>query len=117
MGAMDAAFPTDLEGAPQTLAGTVHTINGALTFLSVVIGAYLVSRRLKHDEKWQPTHRVAWVLALIMIPVFLAGGAAAAREAGGGIAQRILLGTLATWFFVMAARLRSNATLAVAAKG
>jgi hypothetical membrane protein len=104
-----ATFPTDLEGAPQTLAGTIHSINGALTFLSVVIGANLVSRRLKHDEKWQPTHRVAWVLALIMIPVFLAGGAAAARETGGGIAQRILLVTIATWFVLIAMRLRSNA--------
>ena len=112
-----AVFPTDLEGAPQTLAGTVHTINGALTFLSAVTGANLVSRRLKHDEKWQPTHRLASVLALIMIPVFLATGAAAARETGGGIAQRILLVTLAAWFVVIAMRLRSNAALAVAAEG
>lgn len=111
-----AAFPTDLEGAPQTVAGTVHTINGALTFLTLVISANLLTRELKHDEKWRQTHRVAWVLALIMIPVFLAGGAAAARETGGGIAQRILLVTIATWFFVMAARLRSNATQAVAAE-
>ena len=112
-----AAFPTDLEGAPQTVVGTVHTINGALTFLSVVIGANFVSRTLKHDESWRQTHGVAWVLALIMIPVFLAGGAAAARAAGGGIAQRILLVTICTWFFLMATRLRSNATQAAAATG
>jgi hypothetical protein len=104
-----AAFPADLEGAPQTFAGTVHTINGALTFLSVVVGANLVSRRLKHDDKWQPTHRIASVVALIMIPVFLAGGAAAARETGGGIAQRVLLVTIAAWFVLIAMRLRSNA--------
>jgi hypothetical protein len=91
-----ASFPADLEGAPQTLHGTIHTISGALTFLSVVIGTNLVSRRLKQDERWQPIHRFASVLALIMIPVFLAGSAAAARETGGGIAQRILLVIIAT---------------------
>jgi hypothetical membrane protein len=104
-----ATFPTDLEGAPQTLAGTIHSINGALTFLSLVIGTNLVSRRLKHDERWRPIHRVASVLALIMIPVFLAGSAAAARETGGGIAQRILLVAIAMWFVLIAMRLRSNA--------
>ena len=104
-----AAFPPDLEGAPQTLPGTVHTINGALTFLSVVVGANLVSRKLKHDHKWQPTHRIASVVALIMIPVFLATGAAAARETGGGIAQRILLVTIAAWLVLIAMRLRLNA--------
>jgi hypothetical protein len=26
-----AAFPIDLEGAPETLAGTIHSINGPLT--------------------------------------------------------------------------------------
>lgn len=32
-----------------------------------------------------------------MIPVFLAAGAAAASETGGGIAQRILIVTFAAW--------------------
>lgn len=112
-----ATFPIDLEGAPQTLAGTIHSINGPLTFLSLVIGTNLVSRRLKLDEKWRPTHRTASVLAIIMIPVFLAGGVAAARETGAGIAQRILILTFATWFFVMAALLRSTAARVVTAEG
>ena len=112
-----ATFPIDLEDAPQTLAGTIHSINGPVAFLSLVIGSNLVSRKLRHEERWRPTHRVASGLAIFMIPVFLAGGAAAARESGAGIAQRILILTFATWFLVMASRLRSNAPQAVAAKG
>lgn len=104
-----AAFPIDLEGAPQTLAGTVHKINGPLTFLSLIVGTNLVSRGFKHDARWRPIHRFASVLALIMIAEFVAGGAAAARETGAGIAQRILAVTLATWFVVTALRLRANA--------
>jgi hypothetical protein len=109
-----ATFPTDLEGAPQTLAGTIHSINGSIAFLSLTVGTNLVSRRLKLDARWLPIHRVASVLALIMIPEFIAGGVAAARETGGGIAQRILLVTFSAWFFVVALRLRANAREALA---
>lgn len=111
-----AIFPIDLEGAPQTLHGTIHSINGPLTFLSLVVGTNLVSRRLKHDERWQPIRRFASVLALIMIPEFLAGGLAAARETGAGIAQRLLIVTFAAWFLLMAVRLRSTATQTAAAR-
>lgn len=112
-----ATFPIDLDGAPQTLAGTIHAIDGPLTFLSLIVGTNLVSRRFKQDVRWRPIHRFASVLALIMIPEFVAGGLARARETGaGGIAQRILVVTFATWFVLTALRLRANAT-ATAASG
>jgi hypothetical protein len=111
-----ATFPIDLEDAPQTLHGTIHSINGPLTFLSLVVGTNLVSRKLKHDERWQPIHRFASVLAVIMIPEFLAGGLAAARETGAGIAQRLLVVTFAAWFLLMAMRLRKTATQTAAAR-
>jgi Protein of unknown function (DUF998) len=110
-----ATFPIDLEGAPQTLAGTIHSINGPIAFLSLIVGTNLISRKLKHDERWRPTHRLASVLALIMIPEFLAGGITAARETGAGIAQRILILTFATWYVVVAMRLRANAKQTAAA--
>lgn len=47
-----------------------------------------------------------------MIPEFLAGGVAAAREIGAGIAQRLLIVTFAAWFLLMAMRLRKTATQA-----
>jgi hypothetical protein len=105
-----ATFPIDLDGAPQTLAGTIHRINGPLTFLSLIIGTNLVSRGFKQDVRWRPIHRFASVLALIMIVEFVAGGMAVATETGAGIAQRILVITLATWFVLTAVRLRVNAT-------
>jgi len=109
-----ATFPIDLEGAPETLAGTIHSINGPLVFLSLIVGTNLVSRGFKHDVRWRSIHRVASVLALVMIVEFVAGGMAAARETGAGIAQRILVVTLATWFVVTALRLRANAMEAAA---
>jgi len=108
-----AMFPIDLDGAPTTLAGTIHSINGPLTFLSLVVGINLVSRGFRQRENWRPIYRFASVLALLMIPVFVAGGAAVARESGAGIAQRVLILTFATWFLITSARLRANATRAV----
>ena len=104
-----AIFPIDLDGAPQTLAGTIHSISGPLTFLSLIVGTNLVSRRFKQDPRWRPIHRFASVLALIMIPEFVAGGLAAARETGAGAAQRVLAVTFATWFVLTALQLRANA--------
>ena len=105
-----AAFPIDLDGAPPTLAGTIHAINGSLIFLSLIVGMNLVSRQFKHDMRWRPIYRFASVLAIIMIPQFIAGGLAAASATGAGIPQRMLVVTFATWFVVTALRLRSNAT-------
>jgi hypothetical protein len=104
-----ATFPIDLEGVPETVAGTIHSINGPIAFLSLIVGTNFVSRGFKHDVRWRPIYRAASVLAFIMIVEFVAGGAAAARETGAGIAQRILVVTLATWFVVAALRLRANA--------
>jgi hypothetical protein len=105
-----ATFPIDLDGAPPTFAGTIHAISGPLTFMSLIVGTNLVSRRFKQDVRWRPIHRFASVLALIMIPEFVAGGLARAMETGAGIAQRILVVTFAAWFVLTALRLRANGT-------
>ncbi|MDQ3931600.1 MAG: DUF998 domain-containing protein [Actinomycetota bacterium] len=104
-----AAFPIDLDGAPPTVAGAIHSINGPLTFISLVIGMNLVSHRFGRDSRWLPIQRIARPLALLVIVEFVAGGVAAATETGAGIAQRILLATFSAWFILVAARLLSNA--------
>ncbi len=104
-----AAFPIDLDGAPATTAGTIHSIAGPLTFMSLVVGMVLVSRRLKHDERWTATRRIIWPLALLTFVGFLVGGAARAAGTGAGIAQRTMLLMVAAWFVFIALRLRANA--------
>lgn len=104
-----ATFPIVPEGAPQTLAGTIHGINGPLTFLSLTIGMNLVSRAFTSDSRWRQIHRFAAALALLMIPEFVVGGVARARGSGAGLAQRLLILTFATWFLLVASHLRSDA--------
>jgi uncharacterized membrane protein YozB (DUF420 family) len=110
-------FPIDPEGAPQTISGTIHRINGPLAFLSLTAGAILVSRRFKHDETWRPFQRTALVLSLIMLTVFVATVVNNATGSGfAGLCQRIFLAALVTWFLLTATRLRSIATGAVPAR-
>jgi len=104
-------FPIDVEGAPQTISGTIHGINGRLAFLSLTAGAILVSRRFKQDERWRPFHRTAVLLSLVMLAAFIATFVNIATGAGfAGLGQRIFLAAFATWFFLTATRLRSIAT-------
>jgi bacteriorhodopsin len=105
------SFPIDPEGAPQTISGTIHRINGPLAFLSLTAGTILVSRRFKQEEQWRPLHRTALILSLVMVAVFIATFVNIATGAGfAGMCQRIFLAAFATWFFLTAARLRSIAT-------
>ena len=104
-------FPIDLDGAPQTMAGTIHAINGPLTFLSLTLGVILVSWRFKHHTEWRPFYRLAVILSLLILLEFIAVPVAMATESGlAGLAQRIFLVTFVTWFVVTAMRLRSTAT-------
>ena len=103
-------FPIDLEGAPQTLSGTIHRINGPIAFLCVTLGVILVSWRFKQDEMWRPFHRTALVLSLILLVAFILGGLSIATQSGFiGLTQRIDLIALVTWMLLTAVRLRSLA--------
>src|SRR5215204_6798797 len=102
------SFPIDPEGAPQTISGTIHRINGPLAFLSLTAGTILVSRRFKQDGLWRPIHRTAVILSLVMLAAFIANFLNIATASGfAGLCQRIFLVAFVTWFLLTAARLRS----------
>jgi hypothetical protein len=103
-------FPIDLDGAPQTLSGAIHGINGPLAFLSLTAGVIFVSRRFKYDEAWRPVYRSALILSLVMLALFFATPVSIATESGlAGLFQRVYLVTFVTWFVLTATRLRSMA--------
>jgi hypothetical protein len=100
-------FPIDLEDAPQTTAGAIHSANGPMTFLSLSLGAFLVSRRLKYDEHWLSVQRFAFILSLGILGAFVVTGLNVAADTGlAGLFQRVLLMIFVTWFVVIATRLR-----------
>ncbi len=103
-------FPIDPEGGPQTMAGTIHRINGPLSFLCVTVGTILLSRRFKQDETWRPLYRPALILSLIIVAAFIAGGVSIATNSGfAGLIQRTDIAALVAWMLLTAARLRAMA--------
>jgi bacteriorhodopsin len=108
------SFPIDPEGAPQTLSGTIHRINGPLAFLSLTAGTILVSRRFRQDGLWRPIHRSAVILSLVMLAAFIANFVNIATASGfAGLCQRIFLVAFVTWFVLTAERLRSISSRSV----
>ena len=103
-----AAFPIDAEGAPRTVHGMVHGINGPLAFLSLTLATNVTSRLFRLHDRWRPVHRLASVLALLMIPAFIVTGALSAWGAGAGIAQRVMIAIFASWFLIVGSRLRRS---------
>jgi hypothetical protein len=102
-------FPIDPEGSPQTIAGTIHRINGPLSFLYATLGTTLLSGRFKQDEAWRSLYRPAVILSLVIVATFIAGGVSIATDSGlAGLTQRIDLAALVTWILLTAARLHST---------
>jgi hypothetical protein len=101
-------FPIDPEGSPQTMAGTIHQIDGPLAFLCVTASTILLSRRLNQDENWRLIYHPALLLSLILLTAFILTFLSFATQLGFmGLMQRIHLTTLVTWMLLTAARLRA----------
>jgi hypothetical protein len=99
-------FPMDVEGAPKTLAGTIHDISGPVAFLGMSLGTTLISRRWKHDERWRPFWRAGWILSLVVWAGYIATFASFVLQAGVlGLVQRITLLAMVAWMLLAAARL------------
>lgn len=60
-------FPVEVQATPETPFSWLHlfAILGSLCSLS--FAAILLSRRFKQDDNWQPIHRLAILLALLML--------------------------------------------------
>jgi uncharacterized protein DUF998 len=106
-----ATFPIDVDGAPQTVAGTIHATNGRIAFLSATLATIFISRRFGQDQRWRPLHRLAVTLSLIMLAEFAVSVAFIASGSGyPGLGQRIFLVTLVAWIALAASRLRAIST-------
>jgi hypothetical protein len=100
-------FPMDMDGAPQTLSGTIHRTAGPLTFLTLSVGMILVSSRFRQEAKRFPFYRTALVLSLVMLVAFLATFFGFLTGSGTmGLTQRVALATAVAWMLLIAIRLR-----------
>ena len=64
-------FPINPEGTEATTTSIIHRINGPLVFLSLSVGATLVSRGFRKDKNWRPFYRTALSLSSTMLLLLL----------------------------------------------
>jgi hypothetical protein len=96
-------FPGDAHALhpPATITGVIHWAAAGLSFLSIMIAAFLLSRSFKKDERFQRFQRPCFILAMIMVGALLLYGILA-LVGWVGIGQRIYLAVSMLWLFDLA---------------
>jgi len=86
-------FPTDVEGAPATMHGTIHNIVSQVIFILAPIGMLLISRRA--DKTWLEATLSAFILA----GSFFAANSILVLDATG-LAERLFIAVLLGWWIL-----------------
>ena len=60
-------FPVEVQATPETLFSWLHIFAILGSLFSLSLAAILLSRRFKHNANWQPIHRLAFLLAFLML--------------------------------------------------
>jgi hypothetical protein len=96
-------FPGDVHALhpPATITGVVHWTAAGISFLSIMIAAFLLSSFFKLDEQLQRFQRPCLILAWAMVGSLLLYGLLA-LVGWIGIGQRIYLAVCLLWLLVLA---------------
>jgi len=96
-------FPGDVHALhpPATITGVIHWTAAGVSFLSIMIAAFLLSSSFKSDERWQVFRRPCFILALAMVGALLLYGILA-LVGWIGIGQRIYITVCLVWLLVLA---------------
>ena len=107
-----AFFPTDILDDPHlvphpvaTLHGDVHLVVAALAFLAAAIGVLVVGFTVSRSSELAGGRPLAIILAVVAAMALLALRAAG-RHHVGGLDERLFLGLVLLWIFVLSLRVR-----------
>jgi hypothetical protein len=103
-------FPADPVGAPETTAGTIHSLTAGLGFLAVIASMFILPRRLCEAADWRNLAGISrWMGAaaviLMLIYLFAQEGVVSTLGPWTGLLQRIFAATVLLWLFLLALRL------------
>jgi hypothetical protein len=101
--AVMGVFPGDAHALhpPATITGIIHWTAAGISFLSIMIAAFLLSDSFKTDKRWYVFRRPCLILALAMVGALLLYGILA-LVGWIGIGQRIYLAVCLLWLLVLA---------------
>jgi hypothetical protein len=94
-------FPTDLEGAPATTIGLLHTSLSAIVFLANILAALCLSRSFRLDESLRPFYKSSIILAIAEIVILVATKAFFDSSYGvRGVVERAFILSFYSWLLL-----------------
>ena len=100
-------FPIDAEGAAKTTSGKIHLINGPIGFISLTFAIFLITRKLRYDDKWKSYYPQARFLSWLIVAMFVISIINIGLQTGfAGLCQRITLALIVAWYVLTSLQLR-----------
>ena len=114
-----AVFPTELGPGPHSPTAGIHALVALVAFLCAALGELLISVRFAGDERLGSLRVPTLAISALALPVYLAFvlSGVANRVPGlwdglgsvFGLVERVFLGLILLWMFLVALKLRSAA--------
>jgi len=92
-----ALFPTDLETAPTTRTGNIHTLSFLVNVVSICASTLCLALSYGGSPRWHRRRTPALVLAGLLIVAFVAQFMTLHRGAPYGITNRLFVAVLMAW--------------------
>jgi hypothetical membrane protein len=92
-----AIFPTDLETAPSTSTGDIHTLSFQVNVVSILVSALCLAFSYGGSPSWRRRRMPALVFAGLLAAAFAAQFLTLHRGAPYGITNRIFVAILMAW--------------------
>ncbi len=107
---LNAIFPADPIGVPETISGTIHSLGAGIGFLSVIAAMFILPRRLKEHKDWRMLRKMSPVFGiassvLMLSYLFAQEGVVQVWHPWTGLLQRAMGGTVMLWLFLLALQL------------
>ena len=103
---VSALFPTDLEEAPTTRTGNIHTISFLINIVSILFAMIFLTLSFRSHPAWRSYQKTAIFLTLLVVAAFFIQFFTLRRGAPYGLTNRLFVVVLFVWFFMTSIRLR-----------
>lgn len=103
---ISAIFPTDLEEAPSTRTGDIHTISFLINIVSIILSLIFLTVCFRSHPQWRSYQKFAIVLTLFVVISFFVQFFTLHRGAPYGLTNRVFVAVLFVWFFITSIRIR-----------
>jgi hypothetical membrane protein len=107
-----ALFPTDLETAPTTQAGNIHTISFLVNVVSILVSTLCLAFSYGSSPDWRGHSTPALIFAGLLVIAVVAQFLTLHRGAPYGIANRLFVAILMAWLILNCVWLRQVAAKA-----